>query len=370
MIPKSSGKQAASGLQQVAVVSTTATKSHLWDFSSSFGSLPEVICDWLSGVHYLRQPIEPRNSGRVLKITPDGEVEWENQSWETIHCSSSDTSLRVKCDGHRIWFAGNIGRFQESDNLRGLTVAECLDKWKSVLRRMGLPVDEFGTRFRVMPDAGSIATRAWLENDVAWRGTTLTRVDLAGNFSTSDFPMLCQSMTVRKIGQAIPIQGKYGPTWGYGAKRGGWWKAKIYDKTAELQGKRRVSSGATVGRFEVELGREYLKREGLDSCEAWVNGEGVDDMGQVMWGRFAQQAFRAGAEASSFADIPQALQLYAYLWKDGKDVRSMTSRTTYFRVRKQLLAFGIDVGVPCNVVALTRPVQQVTVEWLPALRRA
>lgn len=92
-------------------------------------------------------------------------------------------------------------------------------------------------------------------------------------------------------------------------------------------------------------------------------------MGQVVWGRFAEQAFRDGADGASFAEVPQALQLYAYAWKDGRDVRSMTSRTTYFRVRKELLKYGIDVGVPCNVVALKREVQQVRIEWLPALRR-
>ena len=368
MGPKSSGKRPASGLLKVAVSSTTATNSILLEKLPFFTPFPQVMCDWISGVHVLRHEVEPRESGRVLKIDRDGVVEWETQSWETIRCPSSDTSLRFKCDGLKIWFSGNPGRFQQADNVLGHTLPQCLEILKRVMLALGLPAEDFGSRFRVMPGPGAIATRGWLDNDVSWRGTTLTRVDLAGNFACSDFPMVCAAMSVRKIGQALPIQGKYGPTWGYGAKRGNWIKAKVYDKDAEQSGKRRTSPGATRARFEVELGSEWLRRNGLDSCESWMTDEGVDDMGQVVWGRFAEQAFRGGAEAASFADIPQALRLYAYAWKDGQDVRTMTKQANYYRVRKALLEFGIDVGVPCNVVALTRQVQQVEIEWLPALR--
>ena len=356
------------GRSRVAVVSTTATISNLLEKPSFFDPVPEVLCDWLSGVHYLREPLEPRNSGRVMKITADGVIEWETQTWEVLHCASSDTSLRVKFDGVKLWFSGNIGRFQESDNRTGLTVAQCVEKWKRVLDGMGFPVEGFGSRYRVEPEVGAIVTAAWVDNDVAWRGTTLTRVDLAGNCQASDYPMLCQAMSVRKIGQHKPILGRYGPTWGYG-KRSGWWKAKLYDKEAEQAGRRNTASAATVARFELQFGGEWLRRNGLETCESWTNRDGGVDMGQVVWGRFAEQAFRDGADGASFAEVPQALQLYAYAWKDGRDVRSMTGQANYYRVRKELLKYGMDVGVPCNVVALKREVQQVRIEWLPALRR-
>lgn len=372
------------GPQEVAVVSTTATNCQKWQkpaFRTTatnshgcekppfFDPFPEVICDWLSGVHYLRHQVEPRNSGRVMKISAEGEIEWESQSWETVHCASSDTSLRVKCDGVKLWFSGNVGRFQESDNRCGLTVTQCVDKWRRVLDRMGFPVSEFGTVFRVMPDAGAIATRAWLDNDVAWRGTRLSRVDLAGNFWTSDYPMLCHALSVRKIGQASPILGRYGPTWGYG-KRSGWWKAKVYDKDAEQSGKRRTSAGATTARFEVQLGGEWLRRNGCDTGESWAIGNGGVEMGQVIWGRFAEQGFRDTMCASSWAEgMPARLIGYAATWREGKDLRSVVPERTYYRVRRELLAYGIDVSLPCNVVALTRPAQEVAVQWLPALRR-
>jgi hypothetical protein len=158
--------------------------------------------------------------------------------------------------------------------------------------------------------------------------------------------------------------GKYGPTWGYGAKRGGWVRVKLYDKDAEQAGRKTTSPGATMARFEVQLGREWLRVNRLDTVESWVNGEGGFDMGQVVWGRFAEQAFKEGANEATFADIPQALRLYAYEWQAGRDVKGLVSLRTYYRVRKALLEYGIDLGVRCNVVALKQKVKQVSVEWL------
>ena len=89
-------------------------------------------------------------------------------------------------------------------------------------------------------------------------------------------------------------------------------------------------------------------------------------MGQVVWGRFAEEAFQGGADAATFADIPKSLRLHAHDWKDGQDLRKLMKPSNYYRVRKALLAYGIDVGVPCNVIALKREVQQVTVEWITA----
>lgn len=99
--------------------------------------------------------------------------------------------------------------------------------------------------------------------------------------------------------------GKYGPTWGYDAKRSNWWRAKIYDKTAELAGKRRSDGGATDGRFEIQLGSEYLKRHKLDQVSAWK----CEDMAQIVYGRFADQVFREALPVTEWDDLPQAAAL-------------------------------------------------------------
>lgn len=331
--------------------STTATNCHPWHKSRSFDPLPSVFCDWVTAVHVYPEGVPPRESGRVLKVTSDGQIDWESQCWEAIRCPSSDTSIRAKCDGRSLRVTGNVGRFGRASNVTGYSLGVCVDRARVLLENLGFDVTGFGV-------AGN-------HTEFGRTGTVLARVDLAANCLVSDYPMLCHALSVRKIGRVAPIMGKYGPTWGYGAKRGGWVRAKLYDKDAEQAGRRTTSPGATMARFEVQLGREWLRVNGLDTVESWCGlSEGGVDMGQVIWGRFAEEAFMEGADGASFVELPASLQRYAYAWKDGADVRSMVSDRTYYRVRRQLLEYGIDVGVRCNVVALKREVRKVSVEWL------
>lgn len=325
-----------------------------------------VCCDWLSFVHTYSAPVEARESGLTLRIDADGCIEWESQNWEQVRCPSSDTSLRIRCDGRTLRGSGNIGRFQQPDNREGLTVVECVERWAEVLGNLGFDVTGFGAKWRLRVAAGYGESVAIAEGDVLDAGTVLTRVDLAGNFEVSDYSAMCQAFLVRRIGQRLPRDDRYGPTWGYEAKRATWWKAKLYDKTAELEGKRRSSGGSTLARFEVQLGAEYLKREKLERVIAWKGA----DMAQVIYGRFAGQVFRDTVAVQEWQDLPSKYEHWATLWREGRDLRQKMSKAQYYKVRKELSNYGIDIGTRCNVLALTRHVTVCEVRPVSALRSA
>lgn len=309
--------------------------------------LPAPACDWLSIRHEypVGYEVQARNGGRVMKVSPDGEIEWETASWESVRCPSSDTSIRVKCDGRRLYASGNIGRFQRSDNLQGFTVMQCIDKWCEVLGVLGFDLHGFGT--------------TWADGSLGEWGTYITRIDLCGNFGTSNYAALVQAAMVRRLGQKLPSLGKYGPTWGYDSKRSNWWKAKLYDKSAELAKKRRSDGGATTARFEIQLGSEYLKRDGLNKVKAWTE---ENDMGQIIYGRFADQVLRESVEVQRWQELPVRLHHWATAWREGRDIRAEVSQATYYRIRSRLMEYGIDIGAPCNVLALTRHVQVIEVQ--------
>jgi hypothetical protein len=311
-----------------------------------------IMCDWTTGSHRYREPVKPFEAGKILKIDREGVIEWEKRDWETIRCPSSDTSIRISCDGERLRFMGNIGRFQQSENVQGVGVVACMDKWAEVLTPMGIDLTLFG------------AVHA--KGSPSESGTTLSRIDLAGNFEVDDFKSWCHITMQRRLGRRLPLMGRYGPQWGFEARRSNWWKAKIYDKSAEQAGERGPRSGATLARFEVQLGGEYLKREGLQYVAAWKES----DMAQIIYGRFSAELLRDGATVERWDDIPARIRHYAVLWRDGQDVRQMMTRSTYFRVKKQLREHGIDLDIPCNVVALVRRVREVTVRPVDALRVA
>lgn len=302
------------------------------------------------------KPIEILESGRVLKLSRDGEIEWESTQWETVRCASSDTSIRIKCDGHHLWFSGNIGRFQENDNLTGLTVLQCFEKAVLVIKQSLLML---GMR----PDLSTLGTRSRVGTTSEY-GTVLTRIDLASNFSVDSYAQLCQLMTTKRIGQKLPMVGKYGPTWGYDSKRGQFWKAKFYDKTCELEGRRTPTSGATTARFEVQLGSQYLKQYSLDQLKVW--GE---DMANIIYAKFAEPLFRESAGVEDWTSIPARDRTYAVLWRDGVNIRSQfKSPSGYYKLKNRLLEHGIDVSVPCNVFALTQRIRTIEVRQLQTLR--
>lgn len=314
-----------------------------------------VICDWTTGSHRHLEPVRPFEGGRTLKVDRDGVLEWEKLDWHQIRCPSSETSLRIKDDGNKLHFMGNIGRFQEADNITGIGVVECIEKWSRVLKPMGIVLDLFGTVSRL----GTIAEA----------GTKFSRIDLAGGFDVSDYYAWCQQLMIRPIYRKHPVMGKYGPTWGYDTKQAHWWRAKIYDKAAEAAGLRKSRGGQTLARFEVQLGREYLSREGLDHVSAWSKAtNGGVDMAQIIYGKFRDEILKQAASVEAWEDLPPRLRQWAILWRDGQHVRGMMAESTYFRVKAQLKEHGIDISIPCNVIALSKRVREVEIIQVSAAR--
>lgn len=319
-----------------------------------------VICDWLTITHPLREVLPSVNDGQILKLKADGSREWTTECWKTLKCASSDTSLRIKCDGQTIRMTGNIGRFGQSDNLHGHTVVECVSMWRKLVQEMFPSVtDFFGPDFEMVNRS---------TGEVQYSGTRITRCDLAGNFHTDNFAALTAQLMTHRIGQLHPRAGKYGPTWGYDSKRSNWFRAKVYDKECELEGRRTPASGATTARFEVQLGSELLKRKNLHTLAGWTK---ENDMENVTYLEYSNQVFREQATAETWMDIPPRLRQYAVLWRDGTPLRNQCkSDATYYRIRKALLAHGIDASQPCNVLTLTRRIEVVKVQPLPARRAA
>lgn len=316
--------------------------------------LEDPMCDWLSGSYRYRESRKPRDSGKTMKIDRDGCIEWETQDWESVRCPSSDTSIRVRCNGQRLQFSGNIGRFQEADNVTGLPLLACVEKYGVVLRNLGFELPLFGA----CQNPGTLYEF----------GTTLSRVDLAANFQVSDYKSWVLHLLQRPISRRYPRLGKYGPTWGYESRRSNWWKAKVYDKSAEIAGKRAPNDGETLARFEVQLGSEYLKRENLNHVAGWNKTVGGESMAKIIYGRFLNEIQREPCGVEDWSEIPPKLRAYAILWRDGQ--MPVLTRPTFYRVRAQLKEYGIDIAVPCNVLSLTRRVRYLDVVQQSSFRSA
>ncbi len=91
-------------------------------------------------------------------------------------------------------------------------------------------------------------------------------------------------------------------------------------------------------------------------------------MGQIIYGKFATPVFKQGIDVQEWGDLPSKLEHWATLWREGRDLRAKMKPSNYYKVRKVLLEYGIDIGTLCNVTALTRHCRVVEVTPVSALR--
>lgn len=97
-------------------------------------------------------------------------------------------------------------------------------------------------------------------------------------------------------------------------------------------------------RLEVRYLAMDLKRRGLDWGKYWS-----DTLCDTLYAEMlATLEIPAMIELpmDTLDGLPARLQLVYQAWKRGDDVRAIVSRASFFRYRKEMLKFGIDIGVP------------------------
>jgi II/X family phage/plasmid replication protein len=165
---------------------------------------------------------------------------------------------------------------------------------------------------------------------------------------------------------------------GIGGDASVWWAntrymLKIYIKSLEMEA-HGINSGAVyeyardngIIRLELELKRRELHDLGWfnfsDFMEAW-------HMGTVhkLFGDYEKVLeVKSVSNDLEFIDsLPKRLQVVASAFLSGRDVRSLMSRRTFFRYRKQLLEYGIDIADD-RPAQITTTIRHINLEPLEA----
>lgn len=310
-----------------------------------------VFCDWLSiyQVHCASVPLV--NDGHVFSVDQDGVVQWDVPS-KLVHRGSHDTSIRIRSDGLRVSLEGNIGRFNRADNLFGYTVADCVRLANQLLASYGLPP------FTDSPPM-MMGRKGAEDGGFQAVGAVVTRVDLTCNWcsgSAGNVEQFIRHLQGFKSGRQEPRSYKTtGVAWGEGSK---YWYAKVYDKAGEYfrqcGKKARAFDGDLFGymcdqgiaRHEIELKSRYLKQNNLWRISQW--GVGMEDR---IYSLFTD-VITGATHVDSFLEIPGRAGELAVAWRDGADLKKRLSTATYYRYRKELLKYNIDIAVPSNITRL------------------
>lgn len=361
----------------------------------------DVFCDWISiyQVHLGGVPLV--NDGHVFSVDQDGEIKWDVAA-KLVHRGSHDTSVRIRSDGFRVSLEGNIGRFNREDNLFGYSVLECVELANKLLATFGLPAffdaapmpivkrTESAARGVSFVNAGAYGNtknedvggltngraKAFFSTseDAGYQavGAVITRVDLTRNWATGsaeNCSQVIRHLQGFKSGRQEPRAYKTtGVAWGEGSK---FWYAKVYDKAAEYmrqcgKGSRKFNQALFdfmlsqgIARHEVELKSRYLKQHNLWRMTRW--GDGMEDRVYALF----SDVVVGNAEVDSYLEIPGRAGELAVAWRDGADLKKRLAQNTFYRYRRELLGYGIDIAVPCNVTRLRQRVEVISMTPAP-----
>jgi II/X family phage/plasmid replication protein len=303
--------------------------------------------DWLTiSQEHVAGGLPVVDAGCVIATDEAGELKWKTVRAVT-HQGSFETSISVKCDGNRVTLSGNLSRFGRPENVFGFGFAECMARANEVLKHYGLPVFTAGERIEFAKDRG---------RDVryAWTGARVSRIDLTSNYEAGSMDGAHAVMQYLGTQHAGRHEGRVlgqGETVAFGGGKGGrqYWKA--YVKSLELR-RHGCADEQVIA---------HCERVGLVRFEGTVRTKALTDMGAAYLGDYERgfamsqlvrlfeekSAVLSRAEKSTddLDELPRHLRATARDYLAGMDTARSLSRATFFRHRRELLSYGIDISV-------------------------
>lgn len=310
------------------------------------------MIDWLT----LRVGIDANvQAGCVAAFTADGEIEWRSERRLPVKGSHSETvtARRFSFDD-TLEISGNPAKFLQGHNVFGTDDMPglCRAFVRAVCNRLGHSLS--GDEERLIAEGWIFLTRvdvtqSWDAGNLARALNVIRALNGGGVFAHRGRGSMTQEGTVywrqksRRIASKAYSKGN---------------ELKAHKLPAELVERDQVQAFADgLVRFEHTFRAMELKARKLHVLQNWsslgVTPEGLHS--ELMAGLSVTDCSIPSADLEK---IPTRLRLAYDAWKAGQDLRRLFSRPTFYRYRKQLLAYGIDIAAlqpseaPSNVVPL------------------
>lgn len=332
------------------------------------------MIDWITAkIPCLHVPLK---TGAVMRIGPDGEVEWSTVCRTSVR-GSYDNAIQVRSlgsdgNGHAeiLHIDGNPSKFLQGHNIVG---SDDL---------IGLITATLPRLVYSLCDAG-LAT-PFLENSIDWPAVRngefeVDRLDINYMFelpSRSDVNAWLRSAEYSShTRHGRPRNDKGTVYWGKQSRR---WSLKAYSKAAEIEGRgaHRLPDDPRFKplqdwvqnklRLEVVLRQMELRQLGITQAKD-IQAERVREVYGQYLGRL-EMAEKVLLNDQQALELPRAARATYLMWKQGMVPFDVLPRPTFYRHRKKLLEHGIDISNPPpvasggNVVPLLRVLEAKPVE--------
>ena len=332
-----------------------------------------IMIDWVTAIVSCRH-LEYVFGGRMMKIDPDGVVEWETHHHLEV-IGSHDAKIRIRTydamgdgTGIKLHLTGNLAKWLQGHNLWGSD--DVITLVAAVMERLCQQLDY------LQPTSFD---RQWWQNGVF----ELTRLDVTSSYSLDTCSNVRSFLRSAERTSHLRYRGRgnlmHEGTLYFGQliKKGGkigqsrYWSIKMYSKGDEIKVKGRFPDDIeqrdkllqwVQGKLRVELTvrsrelkRLYLNL-GINATPEKLQRLFTDKLGNLDM----QENHTLTPEV--IEGLPARLQAVYVCWKEGHDIRAMYPKNTAYRYRRQFLEYGIDIFVKqesnkpdmSNVVPLVR----------------
>jgi II/X family phage/plasmid replication protein len=286
-------------------------------------------------------------SGCVAKLDADGNVEWLTESWLPVTGSYEMNFMVKSLTPQTIQISGNPAKWLQGHNLFGSN------------NLVALMAKFFSQLYEIMAEEGLNPTIE--QCDAINEGRyTVSRIDINETwFLNNQYDV---KAWIRAAGQKIsmPHRGKgvfSGDTlyWGKGSK---YYYLKCYSKGDEIDSKKSnfpealrtpqmLEYADKALRLELVLCSKALREWGLNEPCKWTVDTPRMLLLQVVRGLDMSNNFKLSDEVLD--SLPRKLRTYYKLWLYGEDLRQEMSRPTFYRIRKELRAYDIDITLVRDV---------------------
>ena len=297
--------------------------------------------------------------GCVAKCDADGNVVWLSESFIPVE-GSHESSISIKAlTPQTIVVSGNPIKWLQGHNLFGTNDLRLLMTMF------------FSSLYESMSEQGLNPSIEQLDliNDGKY---TVSRVDVNETWHLSNQSDV--KAWIRAAGQKtiMPYRGRgvfSGDTlyWGKGSKL---WFLKCYSKGDEINSKKSnfpsdlrtpqmLEYADKALRLEVQLCSKFLRDSNLNMPCNWQADTARMLLLSCVRNLDMSNNFKLSDDV--IASLPRKLRTYYKLWLYGEDLRQDMTKPTFYRVRKQLKAYDIDIS-------LVRDVDKMVDNVIPLIR--
>ena len=280
-------------------------------------------------------------SGCIAKLDADGNIEWSTESWLPVSGSYESNFMIKSLTPQTIQVSGNPAKWLQGHNLFGTNDLK------------GLMAAFFSQLYELMADEGLNPTIEQCDRITEGR-YTISRVDINETWHLKN--QYDVKAWIRAAGEkmSMPYRGKgvfSGDTlyWGKGSK---YYYLKCYSKGDEINSKKSNFPDALRTPQMLEYADKALRLE-LVLCSKALREWGINepcfwslDLPKMLLLKHIgtlDMSNNFKLSDNIVADLPSGLRLAYLAWLSGEDLRSILPKNTFYRYRRKLQEYDIDI---------------------------